>query len=251
MSPRESWDWERDGNDAILPGDLPFGPAEYASGDFESGEYAEDVGGPGGGRGRPVRTRQRRLAVIALVVAVALLLAATSLFWLIISPGGRAATADARLGDCLAFDASGPTYRLADCGDAAAEYRLLAVSVDRDGCVDVPGAVRAYGDGTRFSCIGEKAADPATALNGIAAGECVSVEADRPVRSGCEGGGTLQVLAVVKDVPKSAGESRDGLFGVCTRAGAAEVSRTYAWGLGAADGAESATWDRLLCLAAP
>jgi hypothetical protein len=232
MDARQPWDPERDGNDAILPGDsdLPGG----------SGLPEETR--------RPVRTRQRHLAVIALVVAVALLLAATSLFWLIVSPGGRAATADAaRIGDCLVFDASGPTYRPADCADASAEFRLLAVSVDRDGCVDVPGAVRAYGEGNRFSCIGDKSADPATALNGLATGDCVAIEANRPVRAGCEGG-TLAVLAVVKGVPKSAGESRDGLFGVCTQAGASDVRQTYAWGLGGADGSEPTTWDRLLCL---
>jgi hypothetical protein len=232
MDARQPWGPERDGNDAILPGDsdLPGGSG-----------LPEEIR-------RPVRTRQRHLAVIALVVAVALLLAATSLFWLIVSPGGRAATADAaRIGDCLVFDASGPTYRPADCADASAEFRLLAVSVDRDGCVDVPGAVRAYGEGNRFSCIGDKSADPATALNGLATGDCVAIEANRPVRAGCEGG-TLAVLAVVKGVPKSAGESRDGLFGVCTQAGASDVRQTYAWGLGGADGSESTTWDRLLCL---
>jgi len=247
MDPRQPWDSERDGNDAILPGDQP--PADGESGGpwFDEADVAERADGAR----RPVRSRQRHLAVIALVVAVALLLAATSLFWLIVSPGGRAATADAaRIGDCLAFDASGPTYRQADCADGAAEFRLLAVSLDRDGCVDVPGALRAYGEGNRFYCIGDKAADPATALNGVAAGDCVAVEANRAVRAGCEGG-TLPVLAVVKGVPKSAGESRDGLFGVCTQSGAADVRQTYAWGLGAADGAESTTWDRLLCLGAP
>jgi hypothetical protein len=200
--------------------------------------------------GEPARPGKRRLAVIALVVAVALLLAATSLFWLIVSPVGRAVSAGAvRLGDCLVFDPDGPTYRPAECSDASAEFRLLAVAVDRGNCVDVPGVTRAYLEDGRVYCIGEKAADPATALNGIAAGDCVALEAGRPVRGACEGS-TLPVLAVVNGVPKTAGESRDGLFAVCEQAGAAEVRQTYAWGIGAADGAESSTWDRLLCLGA-
>jgi hypothetical protein len=205
----------------------------------------------------PSRPRRRRLAVIALVLAAALLLAATSLFWLLISPGGRSAGAGVRLGDCLVFDATGPggrgsggsTYRPAECSDAAAEFRLLAVTADRDSCVDLPGVTRAYAEGGRVYCIGQKDADPATALNGIAAGDCVAIDAGRPVRDGCEGG-TLPVLAVVKDVPKSAGESRDGLFAVCERTGATDVRQTYAWGIGAADGAQGSTWDRLLCLGA-
>jgi hypothetical protein len=197
----------------------------------------------------PPRRRKRRVAVIAGVVAVALLLAATSLFWLVVSPSGRAASAGARLGDCLIFDAGGPTYRAADCSDAAAQFRLLAVTVDRESCVDVPGVTRAYTEGGRVYCIGEKSADPATALNGIAAGDCVAVEAGRPLRAACEGS-TLPVLAVVKDVPKAVGETGDGLVRVCVQGGAGEVRQTYAWGLGAADGAESKTWDRLLCLGA-
>lgn len=226
MSRGRGSDADFDAGDPILP--------------FEDRDDRADV---------PPRRPKRRVAVIALVVAVALLLAATSLFWLIISPTGRAAGAGARLGDCLVFDANGPTYRAADCSDAAAQFRLLAVTGDRESCVDVPGVTRADAEGGRVFCLGAKSDDPATALNGIEAGDCVTVDVGRPVRAACEGG-TLPVLAVVKEVPKAVGETGDGLVRVCARNGAGDVRQTYAWGLGAADGAESTTWDRLLCLGA-
>jgi hypothetical protein len=189
--------------------------------------------------------------VVALVLVVALGLAATSLFWQIVSPTWRAlSSTPARIGDCLSFDPAGARYVATDCSAVAADYRLVGIGLDRAQCVDVPGATRTYDDGRRVWCIGEKGVDPVTALNGIAAGDCVGLEAGRPVRDACEGG-TLPVLAVVRDVPRAAGESRDGLFGLCTRAEAAETRQTYGWGLAAADGSEPATWDRVLCLGAP
>ena len=196
------------------------------------------------------RPRKRPVVVIALVLVVALAFAGTSLFWMIVSPTWRAATAgSARPGDCLLYDQSGPTYRVADCDDAAAEFRLLGVALTRDGCVDVPGASRVIDEGSRFSCVGEKAADPATALNGIVVGDCVANDAGRAVRAAC-GASALPVLAVVRDVPRQVGDSANGLVALCQQAGATDVRQTYAWALGEADGAESASWDRLLCLGA-
>jgi hypothetical protein len=223
---RPSNEPDRDANDSILP-------------------LAADVEGDSALGRSP---QKRRLAVIALVLAVALLLAATSLFWLIVSPGSRAANAaGSRIGDCLASDRDGSTYRAVECRDAGAEFQVLALSADREGCVDVPGATSAVTGPGGFLCVGSKGADPATAINGLIAGDCVTVLSGRPERAACEEA-TLPVLAVVRDVDKGLGVSNDGLANVCRQAGAAEVRQTYAWGLGRADGSESGSWDRLLCL---
>jgi hypothetical protein len=219
-----------DANDPILPADREDEP----DGD-------EDPGRP----------RPRRTIVIALVLVVALALAATSLFWLVVSPAFRMSqTSSADVGDCLSYDPSGSSYQPADCSDVTAQFRLVGQATDREGCVDIPGATRAVSVGTGFSCVGEKSIDPATALNTVGRGDCVAVAAGHAQFADCEGG-TLPVLAVVRDVPKSAGESANGLISMCQHAGARDVRQTYAWALGAADGAEPATWDRVLCLGAP
>lgn len=196
----------------------------------------------------PPRPRKRRIALIALVVAVALLLATTSLFWLVVSM--RAApvetAAGAQLGDCLVYDPAQTGYLPADCADPAAEFRLLAVRADRASCVDVPGTTRAYREDSTFYCIGDKAVDPASTINGVGAGECVAVSNGEPVRSACESG-SLPVLAVVSDVPRS--DDSEAFARACTRAGAERTAQTYAWGIGS--DTELPTWDRLLCLGPP
>ena len=217
-------------NDPILPADRE-----------DESDEGEDPRGP----------RPRRTLVIALVLVVALALAATSLFWLVVSPAFRmSTTSSAQVGDCLNYDPGGSAYQLADCADVTAQFRLVGQATDREGCVAIPGATRAVAVGSGFSCVGEKSIDPATALNAVDRGDCVAVAADHPQLADCEGG-TLPVLAVVPDVPKSAGESANGLISMCQHAGAGDVRQTYAWALGAADGGEPATWDRLLCLGAP
>lgn len=210
---------------------------------YPSEPYSQEHGDPSAGS----LPGKRRVALIALVVAVAVLLATTSLFWLVVSM--RAApvetAAGAQLGDCLVFDADQTSYLPADCGNPAAEFRLLAVRADRAGCVDVPGTTRAYREDTAFYCIGDKAVDPAATLNGIGAGDCVTVRAGEPVPAACEAG-SLPVLAVVPDVPR--GDDSAALAAACSGAGAERTRQTYAWGIGS--DTELPTWDRLLCLGA-
>ena len=180
--------------------------------------------------------------MITLVVAVALLLGGheSVLVDRLTRRPGRDCRCR-RIGDCLVFDASGPTSRPADCADASAEFRLLAVSVDRDGCVALPGAVRAYGEGNRFSCISNMA-EP-----GNGAQRARDMWPSRP---------TVPSAPAARVAPRHArgrrGMPKSHESGSVVRrlyAGGCQQRQTdLCLGLGGADGSESTTWDRLSCL---
>jgi hypothetical protein len=85
----------------------------------------------------------------------------------------------ADVGNCLADAGGRPGYRLVDCDDQAARYRVLTVSeADGNPCVDVPGASRLYSIDDKVFCVGRKDADPAKSANIAKNGDCLRIGRD-------------------------------------------------------------------------
>jgi hypothetical protein len=162
-------------------------------------------------------------------------------------PGGSSLSS-AKVGECLAYDASKTQYTVVDCADTKAAFRLFASVTDSKACVDVPGTSRTYTKGGDSYCIGDKSVDPATTINGVKAGDCIRFSGNEPSRAACASG-SLPVLLVINDVPKQSGGT-DYLGDLCIEHGIENVRQTYAWGLTSDQPPDTGSWDRLLCLGA-
>jgi hypothetical protein len=162
-------------------------------------------------------------------------------------PGGSSLSS-AKVGECLAYDASKIRYTEVDCADPKAAFRLFASATDSKACIDVPGTSRTYTDGGDSYCIGAKSVDPATTINGVKPGDCIRFSGNEPSRAACASG-SLPVLLVINDVPKQSGGT-DYLGDLCIEHGIEKVRQTYAWGLSSDKSPETGSWDRLLCLGA-
>ena len=172
--------------------------------------------------------------------------------WFVNNKHSQSELKNAAVGDCVWRDTT--AYRIGDCSAADVTYRVVGVDQpDEDHCIDIPGTsttdTLVMG---RYVCIGKKGVDPATTINGIAVGECVTVVKDEATKVPCSTEGADKVLLVLKDVGKTAvSTSDDPVFGnKCITEGAAGTTSSYAWGIEptGAGAPISLAWDRVLCL---
>ncbi len=185
----------------------------------------------------PAQPRKPTLLWVALAV-VGMLLAAT--VGAALGTLRSRALSSAAVGDCLAE--RGRSYRRVDCAAEGADFRLFGVTGQISACGDVLGASRALETGGRAYCIGDKHADPSTAVNGVEAGDCVRVSGQDAHRSGCTRG-SYPVLAVLRNELKSGGSS--DLSAQCRDAPG--TTQVYGWTL-TTPGSPVGTWSRVLCL---
>jgi hypothetical protein len=120
------------------------------------------------------RSRPGGLTVLAVVMFVA---AAAVVFVHFYREGNRDDVTNARAGTCVAEDdVREPPYRIVPCPQPEAEHVVLAVVGDVRQCREVAGASLVFTLGEKKAlCLGEKGADPATAINVAKEGDCIAL----------------------------------------------------------------------------
>lgn len=153
--------------------------------------------------------------------------------------GGLSGCASLEPGGCANRGDDGG-FDPADCAEA--EFRVLA-RLDAPGtrCEDVAGVSNSHSDGDRRVCLGPRDVDPATAVNVVGTGECVTDVDVEPVRRAdcAETAAVNQVLLRTEQVFE--------FEGPCLNAPG--TTDTYTWSLQPEEGAGFGQREIVFCLA--
>lgn len=234
-----------------MPNRPPAPPDPPGDGGFFLQEqFADDVADDLDPEPDPASTTSggnRSIVVVSVVVLVLVVLGVGG-FWLLGPKGISSATT----GSCLAFaDPANQSkgYKVVTCGAAGAAYYVTQTTSSPSACVDVPGTIQTYQQGSKVWCVGDKSVDPASTINGIQPGACVvfSGPDSDAFRAACTKG-AAPVLLVLKNVSKGATD----LGEKCRVGGATGTASTYSWGISRPDSPDgTGDWDRVLCLGKP
>lgn len=139
---------------------------------------------------------------------------------------GADGVANAKVGGCVrdAPDGGEQPFRLVDCADAAAKYKVLAVLGPSGGCSGVAGASSAVDTDEHVVCLGKKDVDPAKAINVAKEGDCVDLDPAEPERADCAS--ALADRKVLKRLTNVLSFQADG---ACHDVAGADKSYSWDW----------------------
>ncbi len=192
--------------------------------------------------GAPAEQKPGRKLPVRAILSVVLLVIVAGVGWYL----NRDNVENAAVGDCASYDASkkDKMYKVVDCTDAAAEFKVLTVSDGNEqSCKEVAGASRSWTVDTKTVCMGEKDADPLRAVNVAKEGDCLAIKGNDAEKTDCGAAdATDKVLKRLSDV------SEIGADSACTDVEGVETLYTWQWTTDGPAGNLDLNYDVLLCL---